>query len=126
MDVMYAAVRAGARALAAAALLSGAAHATPVGVHDPVMAKEGSRYCVFSTGPGIAFYSSADMLQSAPGRDNWNAIDPNAVEDEQAAGWMRFGSFRGGIALVNLRWLRLDGAARLRDRRTRQAEAEGA
>ncbi|MGO1297986.1 MAG: arabinan endo-1,5-alpha-L-arabinosidase [Vibrio sp.] len=35
--------------------------AKQVEVHDPVMAKEGSTYYVFSTGPGITYYSSQDM-----------------------------------------------------------------
>ena len=158
-----------------------ACQAKPVSVHDPVMAKEGSTYFLYSTGPGITFYSSADMrnwkeegrvfkndpvwaksaapsfdghiwapdiytyqgkhylyysvsgfgkntsgigvttnttlnpaapgykwadqgmlLQSVPGRDNWNAIDPNIVDDEQGAAWMSFGSFWSGIKLVKL------------------------
>ena len=32
-----------------------------VSIHDPVMAKEGDTYYLFSTGPGITFYSSKDM-----------------------------------------------------------------
>jgi arabinan endo-1,5-alpha-L-arabinosidase len=171
-------------------LLYGAtlAYAAQVGVHDPVMAKEGNTFYLFSTGPGITFYSSADMLnwkpegrvfagqptwaksaaptfddhvwapdvqrhdgkwllyysvsgfgkntsgigvtasatldprapgygwrdqgmvvQSVPGRDNWNAIDPNVVEDDGGTGWMTFGSFWGGIKLVRLDpgWTRL-------------------
>jgi arabinan endo-1,5-alpha-L-arabinosidase len=42
------------------------ATAAQVGVHDPVMAKEGSKYYLFSTGPGITFYSSSDMLNWKP------------------------------------------------------------
>jgi arabinan endo-1,5-alpha-L-arabinosidase len=155
--------------------------ATQVSVHDPVMAKEGSSYYLFSTGPGITFYSSTDLkdwktegrvfagqpawakraapsfddhvwapdiqhhngkyllyysvsgfgkntsgigvtvnktldprspdyrwedqgmvLQSVPGRDDWNAIDSNVVEDDQGNGWMSFGSFWSGIKLVKL------------------------
>jgi arabinan endo-1,5-alpha-L-arabinosidase len=172
----------------AAAALSAGAGAAQVGVHDPVMAKEGNAYYLFSTGPGITFYSSGDMtnwrpegrvfagqpawaksaaptfdghvwapdvhrhdgkwllyysvsgfgkntsgigvtasstldprapgygwqdrgmvLQSVPGRDDWNAIDPNVVEDDQGTGWMTFGSFWGGIKLVKLdaSWTRL-------------------
>ncbi len=157
------------------------AHAAEVSVHDPVMAKEGDRYYVYSTGPGITFYSSANMvdwqpegpifkdepgwarnaapafnghvwapdvqfhhgqyylyysvsgfgknasaigvatsptlnprapnyhwqdqgmvLQSVPLRDDWNAIDPNIVEDSAGQGWMVFGSFWSGIKLVRL------------------------
>lgn len=155
--------------------------ATQVSVHDPVMAQDGARYYLFSTGPGITFYSSADMLnwkpegrvfagapawakraapsfndhiwapdiqqhngkfylyysvsgfgkntsgigvtvnrtldphspdyrwedqgmllQSVPGRDDWNAIDPNIVEDGKGGAWMSFGSFWSGLKLVKL------------------------
>lgn len=34
-----------------------------IDVHDPVMAKEGDTYYLFSTGPGITIYSSKDKLQ---------------------------------------------------------------
>lgn len=42
------------------------AAAAQVGVHDPVMAKEGNKYYLFSTGPGITFYSSTDMKSWKP------------------------------------------------------------
>lgn len=155
--------------------------AAQVEVHDPVMAKEGNKYYLFSTGPGITFYSSTDMrswkpegrvfagqpawakqaaptfndhiwapdiyhhdgkyylyysvsgfgkntsgigvttnstldprapnykwedqgmvLQSIPGRDLWNAIDPNVIDDETGSPWMSFGSFWTGLKLVKL------------------------
>jgi len=155
--------------------------AKQVSVHDPVLAKEGSTYYLFSTGPGVTFYSSPDLLnwkeegrvfkgepvwakkaapsfndhiwapdihfhdgkyflyysvsgfglntsgigvttnatldprapnykwedqgmllQSVPGRDNWNAIDPNIIDDGKGGAWMSFGSFWGGIKLVKL------------------------
>jgi arabinan endo-1,5-alpha-L-arabinosidase len=155
--------------------------AKEVSVHDPVMAKEGDTYYVFSTGPGITFYSSTNMkdwtpegpvfktqpvwakkaapsfdghiwapdvhfkngryylyysvsgfgkntsgigvtvnktlnprspdyrwedqgmvLQSVPLRDDWNAIDPNIVEDDKGNTWMSFGSFWSGLKLVKL------------------------
>ncbi len=164
--------------LSASALPAGAEQ---VGVHDPVMAREGDRYYLFSTGPGITFYSSTDMrvwtaegrifagdpdwaksiapefdghiwapdialhkghyylyyavsafgkntsaigvtinetldprapnyrwkdhgvvLRSIPGRDLWNAIDPNVIEDAAGAGWLTFGSFWSGIKLARL------------------------
>ncbi|MEO7497071.1 MAG: arabinan endo-1,5-alpha-L-arabinosidase [Massilia sp.] len=164
-----------------AAFLAAGSHAEQVGVHDPVMAKEGANYYLFSTGHGITFYSSANMvdwkpegrvfpgqpawakraapsfdghiwapdierhngkyylyysvsgfgkntsgigatvnktldprspdykwedqgmlLQSVPGRDVWNAIDPNVVEDEKGGAWMAFGSFWSGLKLVKL------------------------
>jgi len=155
--------------------------AREVSVHDPVMAKEGDTWYVFSTGPGITFYSSKDMqnwtpegrvfpdqpawakkaaptfdghiwapdvhfhngkyylyysvsgfgkntsgigvtvnktlnphspdyrwedkgivLQSVPVRDDWNAIDPNLVEDGKGNAWLAFGSFWSGLKLVRL------------------------
>jgi arabinan endo-1,5-alpha-L-arabinosidase len=152
-----------------------------VDVHDPAMAREKGIYYLFSSGPGITFYSSPDVihwtcrgrvfpgdpawakgvasrfnghvwapdiifhdgryflyyavsssgqissaigltinktldpaspdyhwqdqgivLQSVPGRDLWNAIDPNVVVDEHGDAWMDFGSFWSGIKLVKL------------------------
>eukprot|EP01036_Dinobryon_divergens_P006706 gene6706-8899_t len=43
-----------------------ACQAKPVSVHDPVMAKEGQSYYLYSTGPGITFYSSPDMVNWKP------------------------------------------------------------
>ena len=165
-------------------LLAGCASlslAKPLQVHDPVLAKDGEHYYVFSTGPGITIYQSADMLnwrrtgrvfatepdwaqqvapgfdghlwapdiiekdgrfylfysvsafgkntsgmgvavnntldptaadyqwqdlgmllQSVPNRDNWNAIDPAVIKDQQGRYWMSFGSFWDGLKLVQL------------------------
>lgn len=41
--------------------------AIQVEVHDPVMAKEGDFYYVFSTGPGITMYQSSDLV-------NWKRV----------------------------------------------------
>ena len=169
-----------AAAVAGMAFLA-ACQAREVSVHDPVMAKEGDTWYVFSTGPGITFYSSTNMkdwvpegrifpgqpawakqaapsfdghiwapdiqhhngkyylyysvsgfgkntsgigvtvnktlnphspdyrwedqgmvLQSVPNRDNWNAIDPNVVEDGKGGAWLAFGSFWSGLKLVKL------------------------
>ncbi|KQQ40181.1 ABC transporter substrate-binding protein [Duganella sp. Leaf126] len=166
---------------AVSAVAASPAVASEVSVHDPVMARDGDTYYVFSTGPGITFYSSKDMLhwkpegrvfagqpswakhaapsfdghiwapdiqrhdgkyylyysvsgfgkntsgigvtvnrtldprapdyrwedqgmvlQSVPVRDDWNAIDPNVIEDEHGVGWMAFGSFWSGLKLVKL------------------------
>jgi arabinan endo-1,5-alpha-L-arabinosidase len=46
--------------------LLSAAPAKQVGVHDPVMAREGDTYYLFSTGPGITLYSSADRVNWRP------------------------------------------------------------
>jgi arabinan endo-1,5-alpha-L-arabinosidase len=43
------------------ALICGPAFALQVEVHDPVMAKDGDHYYVFSTGPGITIYRSPDL-----------------------------------------------------------------
>ena len=42
------------------------------------------------------------IIQSVPGRDMWNAIDPNLIIDENNIAWMAFGSFWNGIKLVKL------------------------
>lgn len=42
------------------------------------------------------------VVQSVPGRDLWNAIDPNIIHDENGTPWMVFGSFWEGIKLVKL------------------------
>lgn len=55
-----------ASAMAVSVVLAGAALAAQVGVHDPVMTKEKDRYYLFSTGPGISFYSSTDMKHWKP------------------------------------------------------------
>ena len=44
-----------------------------VSVHDPVMAKEGNTYYLFSTGPGITFYSSTDMRAGGCGAASFRA-----------------------------------------------------
>jgi arabinan endo-1,5-alpha-L-arabinosidase len=43
------------------------------------------------------------VIESVPGRDMWNAIDPNLVRDEKGTPWLAFGSFWNGIKLVQLR-----------------------
>lgn len=163
------------------ALLASSACAQQVSIHDPVMAKDGDTYYLFSTGPGITQYHSKDkvhwqldgpvfdpepiwarsaipdfaghlwapdlvqhngsfylyysvsafgkntsaigvtvtktldrsspeygwqdkgiVLQSVPGRDLWNAIDPAVVFDDEGTPWMSFGSFWDGLKIVKL------------------------
>lgn len=42
------------------------------------------------------------VIRSFPGRDNWNAIDPNLIFDEDNTPWLSFGSFWGGLKIVKL------------------------
>lgn len=42
------------------------------------------------------------VIRSVPGRDNWNAIDPNLIFDENNVPWLSFGSFWGGLKIVKL------------------------
>jgi arabinan endo-1,5-alpha-L-arabinosidase len=42
------------------------------------------------------------LIQSVPGKTNWNAIDPNLVMDKGGHPYLVFGSFWGGIKLVRL------------------------
>jgi arabinan endo-1,5-alpha-L-arabinosidase len=43
------------------------------------------------------------VIQSVPGRDMWNAIDPNLITDKDGTPWLAFGSFWNGLKLVKLR-----------------------
>lgn len=42
------------------------------------------------------------VLESIPGKTNWNAIDPNVFIDANKNAWLTFGSFWGGIQLLKL------------------------
>lgn len=42
------------------------------------------------------------VVESVPERDDWNAIDPAIIEDDNGTPWMSFGSFWGGLKLVKL------------------------
>ncbi len=42
------------------------------------------------------------VIQSVPGRDLWNAIDPNLAFDDDQKPWLTFGSFWSGMKLVRL------------------------
>lgn len=42
------------------------------------------------------------VLQSIPGRDDWNAIDPAVIKDERGDYWLAFGSFWSGLKMVRL------------------------
>ncbi len=52
--------------------------------------------------PNYEWQDQGIVIQSAPERDNWNAIDPAVIEDDNGNPWMSFGSFWGGLKLVKL------------------------
>ncbi|MBC3789032.1 arabinan endo-1,5-alpha-L-arabinosidase [Spirosoma utsteinense] len=52
--------------------------------------------------PNYQWIDRGLVIQSIPGRDNWNAIDPNLIVDTTGHAWLTFGSFWGGIKLVRL------------------------
>lgn len=54
--------------------------------------------------PGYAWVDQGEVIRSVPGKTDFNAIDPGVVEDADARPWMAFGSFWGGIQLVQLEW----------------------
>lgn len=52
--------------------------------------------------PDYRWEDLGKVIQSVPGRDMWNAIDPNLEMDEQGTPWLAFGSFWDGIKLVKM------------------------
>lgn len=52
--------------------------------------------------PEFKWTDHGKVIQSVPGRDMWNAIDPNLVFDENRTPWLVFGSFWNGMKLVKL------------------------
>lgn len=54
--------------------------------------------------PDYAWVDQGMVWQSTPGVDDYNAIDPGVITDEDGTPWMSFGSFWGGIQLIELEW----------------------
>jgi arabinan endo-1,5-alpha-L-arabinosidase len=54
------------------------------------------------TRPDFAWVDHGPVVRSIPGRDLWNAIDPNVAFDDAGTPWLTFGSFWSGIKLVRL------------------------
>jgi arabinan endo-1,5-alpha-L-arabinosidase len=52
--------------------------------------------------PDFKWIDHGSVIQSIPGRDMWNAIDPNVILDEEGDPWMTFGSFWAGLKLFRL------------------------
>jgi arabinan endo-1,5-alpha-L-arabinosidase len=72
-----------------------ACSAKEVSVHDPVMAKEGDTWYLFSTGPGITFYSSKNMKDWTP--EGRIFAGPAGLGQECGA-WLRWPCLGAGCA----------------------------
>lgn len=54
--------------------------------------------------PDYAWTDQGEVWRSTTGEDNYNAIDPGVLTDEDGTPWMAFGSFWGGVQLLQLEW----------------------
>jgi arabinan endo-1,5-alpha-L-arabinosidase len=52
--------------------------------------------------PDFKWVDHGKVIQSIPGRTNWNAIDPNLATDDKGTPYLVFGSFWDGLKLVRL------------------------
>ncbi len=52
--------------------------------------------------PAFKWVDHGMVVQSVPGRDMWNAIDPNLAIDDEGTPWLVFGSFWDGMKLTKL------------------------
>jgi arabinan endo-1,5-alpha-L-arabinosidase len=52
--------------------------------------------------PAFMWVDHGMVVQSVPGRDMWNAIDPNVIQDDEGTPWLVFGSFWDGMKLTRL------------------------
>jgi arabinan endo-1,5-alpha-L-arabinosidase len=50
--------------------------------------------------PDYAWIDEGKVVESVPGRDDWNAIDPNLASDAEGRYYLTFGSFWGGIKMM--------------------------
>jgi arabinan endo-1,5-alpha-L-arabinosidase len=53
--------------------------------------------------PDFEWKDHGPVIQSIPGRDMWNAIDPNLSFDDNGTPWLSFGSYWLGIKIVQLK-----------------------
>ncbi|WP_062314004.1 arabinan endo-1,5-alpha-L-arabinosidase [Demequina rhizosphaerae] len=54
--------------------------------------------------PDYGWTDQGMVVRSTPGVDNFNAIDAGVITAEDGTAWMTFGSFWGGIQLIELEW----------------------
>jgi arabinan endo-1,5-alpha-L-arabinosidase len=52
--------------------------------------------------PDFKWVDHGKVIQSIPGKNDWNAIDAAIAFDDDGEPWMSFGSFWGGLKLVKL------------------------
>jgi arabinan endo-1,5-alpha-L-arabinosidase len=52
--------------------------------------------------PQFKWIDHGKVIQSIPGKTNWNAIDPNLITDENGTPYLSFGSFWDGLKLVKM------------------------
>ncbi|MDR8392943.1 arabinan endo-1,5-alpha-L-arabinosidase [Aliifodinibius sp. S!AR15-10] len=52
--------------------------------------------------PDFEWVDHGPVVESVPGRDLWNAIDPNLTIDDEGTPWLTFGSYWLGMKLVKL------------------------
>ena len=52
--------------------------------------------------PDYKWEDKGMIVESVPGRDEWNAIDANVIMDENGEAWLAFGSFWRGLKMFKL------------------------
>lgn len=52
--------------------------------------------------PDYKWLDHGRVIQSYPGKTNWNAIDPNLITDSKGSPYLVFGSFWDGIKMIRL------------------------
>jgi arabinan endo-1,5-alpha-L-arabinosidase len=55
-----------------------------------------------TTSPEYKWVDHGKLIQSVPGKTNWNAIDPNFITDKDGTPYLAFGSFWGGLKIIKL------------------------
>jgi arabinan endo-1,5-alpha-L-arabinosidase len=65
--------------------------------------------------PTYKWVDHGRIIQSIPGKTNWNAIDPNLITDKDGTPYLVFGSFWDGLKLIKLNKDRLSVAEDIRN-----------
>jgi len=56
-----------------------------------------------SSSPDYEWIDEGIVLRSKPGENDWNAIDPNLIFDDEGVPYLSFGSFWSGLKMVRLK-----------------------